>query len=56
MDINSRIDIYVSSYYFLAETLSSTGYRDLTPSNNAELSFIMFCEIINCGLICLFIK
>ena len=50
LDINSILDIYVSSYYFLTETLSSTGYGDLTPSNNAELSFIMFCEIINCGL------
>ena len=50
LDINSILDIYVSSYYFLAETLSSTGYGDLTPSNNAELAFIMFCEIINCGL------
>ena len=50
LDINDILDIYVSSYYFLAETLSSTGYGDLTPSNYAELSFIMFCEIINCGL------
>ena len=50
LDNTNIIDIYVSSYYFLAETLSSTGYGDLTPSNYAELSFIMFCEIINCGL------
>ena len=50
LDINSILDIYVSSYYFLTETLSSTGYGDLTPSNYAELAFIMFCEIINCGL------
>jgi hypothetical protein len=50
LDNKNIIDIYVSSYYFLAETLSSTGYGDLTPSNYAELSFIMFCEIINCGL------
>ena len=50
LDVNSILDIYVSSYYFLAETLSSTGYGDLTPANNAELCFIMFCEIINCGL------
>ena len=50
LDINSITDVYVSSYYFLAETLSSTGYGDLTPANNAELFFIMFCEIINCGL------
>ena len=50
LDINDIVDIYVSSYYFLAETLSSTGYGDLTPSNYAELAFIMFCEIINCGL------
>ncbi len=50
VDTTSIIDIYVSSYYFLAETLSSTGYGDLTPSNYAELAFIMFCEIINCGL------
>ena len=50
LDINDTLDVYVSSYYFLTETLSSTGYGDLTPSNNAELSFIMFCEIINCGL------
>ena len=50
LDNTSILDIYVSSYYFLTETLSSTGYGDLTPSNNAELSFIMFCEIITCGL------
>ena len=50
LDVNSILDVYVSSYYFLAETLSSTGYGDLTPSNNAEICFIMFCEIINCGL------
>ena len=50
LDINSTTDVYVSSYYFLTETLSSTGYGDLTPENNAELFFIMFCEIINCGL------
>ena len=48
--LNDIVDIYVSSYYFLAETLSSTGYGYLTPSNYAELAFIMFCEIINCGL------
>ena len=43
-------DIYISSYYFLSETLSSTGYGDLTPVNTAELLFIMFCQIITCGL------
>ena len=50
LDINSILDIYVSSYYFIAETLSSTGYGDLTPNNNGEIAFIMFCEIMNCGL------
>ena len=50
LDNTNILDIYVSSYYFLTETLSSTGYGDLTPSNTAELAFIMFCEIINCGL------
>ena len=44
------LDIYISSYYFLTETLSSTGYGDLTPVNTAEILFIMFCQIINCGL------
>ena len=46
----SFLDVYISSYYFLTETLSSTGYGDFTPVNTAELLFIMFCEIINCGL------
>ena len=50
LDVNSVLDIYVGSYYFLAETLSSTGYGDLTPNNYAEILFIMFCQIITCGL------
>ena len=50
LDRNNIVEIYVSSYYFLTETLSSTGYGDLTPITNAEISFIMFCEIITCGL------
>ena len=49
-DNTSILEIYVNSYYFLAETLSSTGYGDLTPTNFYEISFIMLCEIINCGL------
>ena len=50
VDSTSTIDIYVSSYYFITETFSSTGYGDLTPINSAEILFIMFCEILNCGL------
>lgn len=50
LDTNSILEIYVSSYYFLTETLSSTGYGDLTPQNSIEIAFIMFCEIITCGL------
>ena len=50
VDNTSILDIYVSSYYFLTETFSSTGYGDLTPINNIEILFIMFCEILNCGL------
>ena len=50
LDTSSILDIYVSSYYFLTETLSSTGYGDLTPNNYAEILFIMFCQIITCGL------
>lgn len=50
LDKNNILDIYVSSYYFLTETLSSTGYGDLTPINTFEIAFIMFCEIITCGL------
>ena len=50
LEDTSYLEIYTSSYYFIAETLSSTGFGDLTPINNAELLFIMFCEIINCGL------
>ena len=50
IDNSSIVDIYVSSYYFIAETFSSTGYGDLTPINSIEILFIMFCEILNCGL------
>ena len=50
IDNSSILDIYVSSYYFIAETFSSTGYGDLTPINSIEILFIMFCEILNCGL------
>ena len=50
IDTSSVLDIYVSSYYFITETLSSTGYGDLTPNNYAEVLFIMFCQIITCGL------
>ena len=50
IDNSSILDIYVSSYYFIAETFSSTGYGDLTPTTNLEIVFIMFCEILNCGL------
>ena len=50
LDTSSILDIYVSSYYFITETLSSTGYGDLTPNNYAEVLFIMFCQIITCGL------
>ena len=50
IDKTSILDIYVSSYYFITETFSSTGYGDLTPINNIEILFIMFCEILNCGL------
>ena len=50
VDSSNIIDIYVSSYYFITETFSSTGYGDLTPINSAEILFIMFCQILNCGL------
>ena len=50
LDNSSITDIYVSSYYFIAETFSSTGYGDLTPVNSVEIVFIMFCQILNCGL------
>ena len=50
VDSSNIVDIYVSSYYFITETFSSTGYGDLTPINSAEILFIMFCQILNCGL------
>ena len=50
LDNKDILDIYVSSYYFIIETLSSTGYGDLTPNNYAEILFIMFCQMITCGL------
>ena len=50
LDTDSYSDIYISSYYFIIETLSSTGYGDLTPNNYAEILFIMFCQIFTCGL------
>ena len=49
LSLNTK-DIYISSLYFLAETFTSTGYGDLTPNNLIEYYFIMFCEILNCGL------
>ena len=50
VDNTSILDVYVSSYYFITETFSSTGYGDLTPINSIEIIFIMFCQILNCGL------
>lgn len=50
IDVNSILDIYVSSYYFITETFTSTGYGDLTPVNSHEIIFIMCCQILNCGL------
>ena len=50
LDNSSFVNVYVSSYYFITETFSSTGYGDLTPINSIEIIFIMFCQILNCGL------
>ena len=50
LDTDDYMDIYTSSYYFITETLSSTGYGDLTPNNYVEIIFIMFCQIFTCGL------
>ena len=50
MDNSNIIDVYISSYYFITETFSSSGFGDLSPINSIEIIFIMFCEILNCGL------
>ena len=47
---DSYLDIYIGSYYFIIETLTSTGYGDLTPSCYTEIIFIMFVQLITCGL------
>ena len=41
---------YISSMYQITQTFTTTGYGDLHPINNIEIIFIMFCEIVNCGL------
>lgn len=41
---------YISSMYQITQTFTTTGYGDLHPTNNIEIIFIMFCEIVNCGL------
>jgi len=47
---DSYLDIYIGSYYFIIETLTSTGYGDLTPNCYTEIIFIMFVQLITCGL------
>ena len=46
LDNPSIKEIYINGFYFLTETLTSTGYGDLTPFNDGEIVFIMFCQII----------
>ena len=50
MDNSRIVNIYVCAFYFIIETFTSTGYGDLTPNNYVEILFIMFCQIITCGL------
>lgn len=47
--------IYVASIYQICQTFSTTGYGDLTPQTNVEIIFILFCEIVNCGLFAYFL-
>ena len=42
--------IYIGSAYQVCQTFTTTGYGDLVPITNVEIIFLMFCEIVNCGL------
>ena len=44
------IDIYISGYYFITETFTSTGFGDLTPVKDLEFLYIIMCQIITCGI------
>ena len=41
---------YIASMYQITQTFTTTGYGDVHPVTNIEIMFIIFCEIVNCGL------
>ena len=47
--------VYIASIYQICQTFSTTGYGDLTPQTNVEIIFILFCQIVNCGLFAYFL-
>lgn len=49
-DSKSSSDRYIGGMYQITQTFTTTGYGDFVPTTNVELIFIMFCEIVNCGL------
>ena len=49
-DSKSSSDRYIGGMYQITQTFTTTGYGDFVPKTNVELIFIMFCEIVNCGL------
>lgn len=49
-DSKSSSDRYIAGMYQITQTFTTTGYGDFVPTTNVELIFIMFCEIVNCGL------
>ena len=43
-------DVYAEAYYFMSTTMSCIGYGDITPKNEIEKLFVIFCQLV--GLFC----
>ena len=50
LDFKHVYMIYMASMHQICQILTMLGYGDLVPITNEEKLFIMFCEIIACGL------
>jgi Ion transport protein len=44
-NVNGNFDEYVTSLYWIAVTLATVGYGDISPKTNSEIIFTMFVEM-----------